>query len=148
MGLVDTISNAMGGSIVGGIKDLITIWKVPPEVVLQHQADADKIVADMQTKVLDIVQAESQGQMDVDKVEAASTSLLVSGWRPMVGWVCCSGLAIQLVVRPLFTWAASVCGHPVVFPELDTGTMMELLTGMLGLGGFRTYEKLKGVAAK
>jgi hypothetical protein len=31
---------------------------------------------------------------------------------------------------------------------MDTGTMMPLLLGMLGLGGMRTAEKMQGVASK
>jgi hypothetical protein len=31
---------------------------------------------------------------------------------------------------------------------MDTGTMMPLLLGMLGLGGLRTAEKLQDKAAK
>jgi len=41
-----------------------------------------------------------------------------------------------------------LAGHPVKFPTMDTGTMMPLLLGMLGLGGMRTAEKMQGVAAK
>lgn len=85
-------------------------------------------------------------QLEVNKTEAASSSLFVSGWRPFVGWVCGSGLAFQFLIAPLATWIATLAGHPVEFPSLDMGTLMTLLAGMLGLGGLRTYEKEKGVA--
>ena len=92
--------------------------------------------------------AQITGQMDINKVEAASSSLFVSGWRPGIGWVCGLGFAVQFVIGPLAEWGAALAGHPVKFPQMDTGTMMPLLLGMLGLGGMRTAEKMQGVAAK
>jgi hypothetical protein len=88
------------------------------------------------------------GQMDINKIEAASSSIFVSGWRPAIGWICGAGFAVQFVVGPLAEWGSALAGHPVKFPQMDTGTMMPLLLGMLGLGGMRTAEKIQGVAAK
>lgn len=88
--------------------------------------------------------AQITGQLDINKVEAASPSIWTSGWRPSVGWVCSAGLLTQFIVAPLATWAAALLGHPIVFPTLDMGTLMTLLAGMLGLSGMRTTEKLKG----
>jgi hypothetical protein len=88
------------------------------------------------------------GQMDINKVEAASSSIFVSGWRPAIGWICGAGFAVQFVIGPLAEWGSALAGHPVKFPQMDTGTMMPLLLGMLGLGGMRTAEKIQGVAAK
>tara|TARA_R110000822_G_scaffold254506_3_gene380748 strand:+ start:401 stop:808 length:408 start_codon:yes stop_codon:yes gene_type:complete len=88
------------------------------------------------------------GQMEINKVEAANPSVFVSGWRPAIGWVCGAGFAVQFVIGPLAEWGSALYGHPVKFPQMDTGTMMPLLLGMLGLGGMRTAEKMQGVAAK
>jgi hypothetical protein len=92
--------------------------------------------------------AQITGQMDINKAEAASSSLFVSGWRPSVGWVCSAGFAVQFVIGPMAEWGAALAGHHVKFPQMDTGTMMPLLLGMLGLGGLRTAEKLADKAAK
>jgi len=86
-----------------------------------------------------------QGQIDTNKVEAANPNMFVAGWRPYIGWVCGTGFAIQFVVAPIAEWGAALAGHPVKFPELDMGTLLTLLGGMLGIGGLRTYEKTKGV---
>jgi len=88
------------------------------------------------------------GQMEINKAEAASSSVFVSGWRPAIGWICGAGFAVQFVVGPLAEWGSALYGHPVKFPQMDTGTMMPLLLGMLGLGGLRTAEKLADKAAK
>jgi hypothetical protein len=88
------------------------------------------------------------GQLEINKVEAANPSVFVSGWRPFIGWVCGSGFAIQFVIGPMAEWGSALYGNPVKFPQMDVGTMMPLLIGMLGLSGYRTAEKINGVAAK
>lgn len=89
--------------------------------------------------------AVTSAQSDVDKVEAASTSLFIAGWRPFVGWICGVGLGMSTIIAPLFTWASALAGHPTPFPNLDNPLLQSTLAGMLGLGyGLRTYEKLKG----
>ena len=85
-----------------------------------------------------------QGQIETNKVEAANPNMFVAGWRPFVGWVCGTGFAVQFVIAPIAEWLAALSGHPVKFPELDMETLLTLLGGMLGLGGLRTFEKLKG----
>jgi hypothetical protein len=88
------------------------------------------------------------GQMEINKVEAANPSIFVSGWRPAIGWICGAGFAVQFVIGPLAEWGSALYGHPVKFPQMDTGTMMPLLLGMLGLGGLRTAEKLADKASR
>src|SRR6185436_14405888 len=83
-------------------------------------------------------------QTDINKAEATNPNSFVAGWRPYVGWICGTGLAVQFIIRPFATWGSSLAGHPIEFPSLDMGTLMTLLTGMLGLGAMRSYEKLQG----
>lgn len=87
-----------------------------------------------------------QGQMATNTAEAANPSTFVSGWRPFVGWVCGAGFAMQFVVGPLLTWGSTLYGKPITLPPLDIETLLTLLAGMLGLGGLRTFEKVKTVA--
>lgn len=88
----------------------------------------------------------AKGQIEVNKVEAASTNLFIGGWRPAVGWTCVFGLGYSFIGQPLLTWA-SVNFMWQAPPELDLGTLITLLFGMLGLGSLRTVEKKAGVAA-
>jgi hypothetical protein len=118
-----------------------------------------KAAADAKLKMLELAQqgqlaaieAEVKlavGQMEVNKAEAENPSLFVAGWRPAVGWVCALALAYQYLVRPLGSFLAASLGHPVPdLPGLDE-SLWGLLFGMLGLGGLRSVEKIKGVAAK
>ena len=82
-------------------------------------------------------------QTDINKVEAASASIFVSGWRPAIGWVCASAMCYQYLVRPFVT-----AFYPALtFPGLDDN-LWQLMMAMLGMGGLRTFEKVQGVANK
>jgi hypothetical protein len=90
--------------------------------------------------------AQITGQLEVDKTEAASSSIFVAGWRPFIGWVCGSALAYQYIVSPVGQWLAALFGHPVSAPVLDIGQLMTLLLSMLGMGVLRSYDKTTGNA--
>lgn len=84
------------------------------------------------------------GQLEVNKAEA-QTDLFRGGWRPATGWVCVVGLAYQFILQPVLPWVVGLFGHTVPpLPAIDNDTLMVLLTGMLGLGGLRTVERIKG----
>jgi hypothetical protein len=87
-------------------------------------------------------------QTEINKVEAANSSLFVSGWRPAIGWVCALALAYQYLIRPLSGTAAAMAGITLPpLPGLDDN-LWQLMMGMLGMGGLRTFEKVQGVASK
>ena len=86
----------------------------------------------------------AKSQIAVNQQEAQSASVFVSGWRPAIGWVCALALAYQYLIRPVAVWALRARGVDVPdMPGLDDN-LWQLLMGMLGLGGLRTFEKVKG----
>lgn len=89
-----------------------------------------------------------QGQLDINKAEAANPSVFVSGWRPFIGWVCGMCCAWNWIGLPITKAALVAFGHSLDVNPADLSEMMPLLLGMLGLGGLRTVEKIKGVAAQ
>lgn len=86
-------------------------------------------------------------QIEVNKAEAASSSVFKGGWRPFIGWVCGTAFAYHFVLQPLLVFIIAVYGLQIPdLPEFDMASLMTVLGGMLGLGGLRTFEKAKGVA--
>lgn len=114
--------------------------------VAKDQLTAQISAGELQEELAEL-KAVTSDQSDVNKVEAASSSLFVAGWRPFVGWVCGTALAISVVVAPLATWFAMLAGKTIVFPIVTNPLLQSTLVGMLGLGHVsRTYEKVKGIA--
>ena len=108
--------------------------------------------ADAKLKLLELQQsgelATMTAQTDINKEEAKSSSLFVSGWRPAIGWVCALALAYQYLFKPLLTWLLMTAGFQIpTMPGLDDN-LWQLMMGMLGMGGLRTFEKVQGVASK
>ena len=88
----------------------------------------------------------AKGQLEVNKAEAASTSVFKGGWRPFIGWVCGAAFAYHFVLQPFIVFGITATG--VELPELpsfDMSSLMTVLMGMLGLGGLRSYEKKQGL---
>ncbi len=95
-------------------------------------------------KEIDAAIALGEQQNKVNEVEAASPSFFRGGWRPAIGWVGAFALCYQFILRPLLVWASTIRQLPVP-PELDTKDLTAIITGMLGLGGMRTIERVQGV---
>lgn len=114
--------------------------------VIPDKAEAEKARLEMEAKLLDAANAANLAQMEVNKAEAANASVFVSGWRPFIGWVGGAALAWHFVAGPAAVWGASVFGYavPPLMP-IDNG-LWELVLAMLGIGGMRSWEKVRGVA--
>lgn len=124
------------------------VEKVIPDP--QAAADAKLRVMELAQKgelaVLDADLKLALGQIEVNKAEA-TTDMFRGGWRPAVGWICVAGLAYQFILRPVLPWLVTLFGAQVPpLPTIDNESLMGLLTGMLGLGGLRTFERVKGKA--
>lgn len=86
-------------------------------------------------------------QLEINAKEAAHPNVFVSGWRPFAGWVGGIGLFYATIGHNVFAWVATIKGWPTP-PTVDSDLLLYLLGGMLGIGGLRTMEKVKGVASK
>jgi len=80
-------------------------------------------------------------QTKINEAEASHRSVFVAGWRPFIGWVCGIGLGYAVFLEPLLRFTFKVKGWEVDFPEINTNVTMQVLLGMLGLAGARSYEK-------
>jgi hypothetical protein len=115
--------------------------------------DKEKMQLEIENRKLD--QAIDMAQIEVNKEEAKSSSLFVSGWRPAVGWIGAAALAYQFLLYPLLGWAWKwlqamnyVPAEMSPPPLLDAEQLWVMLSGILGIAGMRTFEKQKGVASK
>lgn len=122
--------------IVGGVLDR----------VLPDTAEKAAQLAQIQVQLADQIAKQNIMQMEVNKAEAANSSLFVSGWRPFVGWVCACALAWHFIGMPIGAWLVAIYQPGLVLPNLGDDNLFELMFGMLGLGGLRTYEKKVGVS--
>ena len=128
-------------SVVGGIVELIP-----------NSNERAKAKENMEMQLLTIITAAVSGQQEINKQEAAHKSIFVAGWRPFIGWVCGFGIAWQFLFNPIANWVLLLimAYNPDIIipplPILDIGELISLVMAMLGMGGLRTFEKLRGVS--
>jgi hypothetical protein len=85
-------------------------------------------------------------QLDINKAEASNVNWFVSAWRPFVGWICGFSLCYSAIIEPIARFIASVIfAYAGAFPVINTDITMQILMGLLGLAGMRTFEKHKGI---
>lgn len=110
------------------------------------QLELIKLQQEGEFKQIDTALELAKGQMDINKVEAG-TDLFRGGWRPACGWICSFGLFYSFILRPIAPpLFAALTGKALELQPLDNDTLMSLLFGLLGLGAFRTVERIKGKA--
>lgn len=132
------------GGIISGVGQIIDDIHTSDEERQKILLEGMQIEADLR-----------KGQMDINETEAKHKSIFVAGWRPFIGWVGGAALAYQFILYPLLIWIWSFAqGQGWISvdlsapPILNTGALLTVITGMLGIGGMRSYDKLKGTDTK
>jgi hypothetical protein len=128
----DAIASVLG-------KFIDRAWPDPAQRAAAVQALAE-LEQEGEFKRLDLALA----QLKISEVEATSSDPFVSRWRPFIGWICGAGFAWNFIGLPVAKVVCELTGNPIAMSPADMSEMMPVLLGMLGLGGFRTIEKLKG----
>jgi hypothetical protein len=137
----------MAPLILGGILEIgrSLLDRIFPDPAQRAAAELELLKAQQEGafREMDAELQRSLAQTNINAVEASSASIFVAGWRPAVGWIGVAALAYQYILRPVAPWLLQAAGHPV--PEMPTldGGLFELVSLMLGLGGLRSFEKLK-----
>ena len=109
----------------------------------EKAAEAQRAI---ETALLENAAQINLAQIEVNKEEAQHRTVFVAGWRPFIGWVCGIALAWHFVGVPVTLFFIAWSGAEVPeLPVFDMNSLMTVLTGMLGLGGLRTFEKMKGL---
>jgi hypothetical protein len=79
-------------------------------------------------------------QIEVNKVEATHRSIFVAGWRPAIGWVGALSLfmyyPVQIATQLILEGKTN----------LDIVDLLGIIAGLLGFGGMRSFDKIKGVS--
>jgi hypothetical protein len=140
------ITAVLGGLNIDGILGRFFPSK---EKAQEFKATMEQELLRQEGEITKAALATQAAQIEVNKVEAASSSLFVSGWRPHVGWVCGFALSYVAIIEPIARFTAKVCmDYTGEFPVIDTTITMQVLLGLLGLGSLRTFEKVKNVNRK
>ena len=131
------------------ITDLVAgLAKPVTDLVSEFITDKDK-AAELAYKVsvlaAEQAQALSVAQLEINREEAKHASMFVAGARPAAVWVCVIALFQMLVLFPLVSYIYSIWGSVIPIPQQDTATMFGVLGPLLGLGAYRTFEKVKDV---
>tara|TARA_R100000406_G_C3075084_1_gene115301 strand:- start:10 stop:408 length:399 start_codon:yes stop_codon:yes gene_type:complete len=113
---------------------------------IQDKDQKAKLAHEVATMAQKHAQELAKAQLEVNKAEAAHSSMFVAGWRPAVGWCCVLGMAGNFLIIPMANFTLALMEVQVNIPLIDLETMMPVLMGMLGLGAMRSYEKVKGVS--
>lgn len=143
----------MNPIIIGGLVE--AVGKIADDLFTSDKERLDAQI-EMQRLGIEVQKIDAglaQGQIEVNKAEAAHHSTFVAGWRPAVGWTCVAGLAYNFLAHPFLLWVWAllqargwVPADLSAPPPVDVEALLVLLGGILGLGVYRTAEKVKGVA--
>ena len=121
--------------LIGPVTSIVDKFVVDKDLKMKLQHELETALHDA-----------NMAQIEVNKAEAAHKSIFVAGRRPFVGWVCGVALSYHFILAPLLQFGFAVGGIDQELPEFDFSQLSTVLMGMLGLGGLRTFEKMKGVS--
>lgn len=130
------------------IAALIPLLAPVLEQLVKHIPDPqarEKARSEAEATLLTLLGQQQQGQVEINKIEAANANVFVAGWRPFIGWVCGVALGYTYIIAPFWAWVLVVWYPGTILPSLPTDNLFELVLALLGLGGLRTFEKIKGV---
>jgi hypothetical protein len=136
------LKKLVGGDIVDGISE---IGKAINEA---YTSDDERLT---HAEVMERIRQEPQAlQVGINKIEAQHRTIFVAGWRPYIGWICGTALAIYFIPQYIMatvlwvkvSWSAQAIAAYPVSPD----SLIELLFAMLGIAGLRTIEKLNDKA--
>jgi Holin of 3TMs, for gene-transfer release len=159
------IGGIIGNLFAGGVGDVVekvgnaihqNVTSDKERMALENEAK--KAEQDFSIRLAEMDTDLAKGQQAVNMEEAKNPHLFVAGWRPFIGWLCGITIGIMFIPKCLVItsfWSykvyLSLSGHAAnlpdlpPFPDMGSGEIMGLVSAMLGLGGLRTWEKVKGV---
>lgn len=119
-------------------KTLIDRFFPDPEKKREAEMELVRMAADGELKQV-------IAQLEINAREAAHPSVFVAGWRPFFGWCGGLGFLYSTIVQPMLMWYGVSHNWPTP-PEINIDLLWVVITGMLGIGGLRTFEKARNVS--
>ena len=134
-----------GGDVVKSVGDTLDNLFTSDEERLEAEQEIMKARRNFDYLENKLVAEQNIGQMEVNKQEAKG-NWFQSGWRPAIGWIGAITLAYQFIVYPLLLWTLDDASKAP--PQMDSSMMFTIITGMLGIAGMRSFDKLKKTDTK
>ena len=107
--------------------------------------DTDKQKLNKEQLIERIKHLPNKEQAQITKLNATHKNILVSGWRPFIGWVCGLNLAYLVCLRDILMYITQLFGVNMQMQDpMGMEMTNELVIVLLGFGGLRTYEKCRG----
>lgn len=133
----------LSDSTVDGIVNFLNGLKPDDQIKLKEiELEFKKFVIEQNNQVYFAELGLIQGQLEINKIEAAHWSRFIAGWRPFVGWICGLGFGYCTLVEPLLRFIFTVIfGYTGVYPEIDKVLIMQVLMGMLGMAIIGNKQK-------
>lgn len=131
--------------IITAVSELLD--RIIPDPQARERARLELLKAERSNELEAFRLALSADQMQtaINQQEAQNPNLFVSGWRPFIGWVCGVAFAYHFIIQPLLAFTIANAGGEVMLPAFAMEELSTVLMGLLGLGGLRTLEKIRGV---
>lgn len=163
MGIVGDIiggitTGAAGATPTGAITAVSSLVESVVERIWPDPVERDKAKLALQQmeqtgelQVLALQAGLLQGQIDVNKIEAASPSKFASWWRPAAGWVGVSALFFSTTVvfaiqTGVWLWQCVDQSALLPSPTLDMTEATLVLGNLLGIGVLRQRAKERGTS--
>lgn len=128
-------------SAVANLADC-AVTRLWPDATEVEKAKLNQLIQGIQNDFLLLA-----GHIDPHKLHSHQSSVFVSGWRPFVGWVCGAALAYAALIEPVARFIAVVVfAYTGAIPVINTDISLQILLGLLGLAGMRTFEKQANIA--
>lgn len=137
-----SIADIFGGSVISGVKDLISQFHASPEDKLKMQEMLDQNAAVVQQAEISYDEKLNDIAGQNIRSETGSGDKFTSRARPFFLYIMSGAIGFNLFL-PLISQLLG--GHLQPIP-IDGGYISLFSTAFLGYTAARTYEKFKGVA--
>jgi hypothetical protein len=129
---------------MGIIDSVLSIGSTVLDRVITDKNAREKAKEELQKAITEQDFQLSLGQININAEEAKSENIFKSGWRPGIGWVCGIAFSLHFVFFPILNWFLMLFHQQPILVPFDMATLNTVLGGLLGIGGLRTIEKIKG----